>query len=207
MHKLHNKTKTGPFPITKVLSPTNYVIDTDHTDHVVHISRLAPYFSDRDFPARMYDRFIERTTDHAAAAVASSASDVRAVACGDDEAGAVTDAQWQAGVDQPNGRPYLRPRLSHPASNSTTVDIPPSSPQAKASEDGHGESPDEQFDVGAILDREVRRSRSRTRPKQVYYKVRWLGYGSEHDTWEPEHELQRNCKHLLNKYNTSHPIR
>ena len=32
------------------------------------------------------------------------------------------------------------------------------------------------------------------------YFVQWVGYGSEHNTWEPESELLRKCSTLITAY-------
>ena len=32
------------------------------------------------------------------------------------------------------------------------------------------------------------------------YLVQWIGYGSEHNTWEPESELMRKCSTLITAY-------
>lgn len=37
------------------------------------------------------------------------------------------------------------------------------------------------------------------------FKVRWKGYGKEHDTWEPEGHLM-GCKHLLKEWRTANPL-
>ena len=42
------------------------------------------------------------------------------------------------------------------------------------------------FDVERVLTHEVRGSR--TRP-QKFYLIKWLGYGLEHNSWEPEKNL------------------
>ena len=42
------------------------------------------------------------------------------------------------------------------------------------------------FDVERVLAHEVRGSR--TRP-QKFYLIKWLGYGLEHNSWEPENNL------------------
>ena len=41
------------------------------------------------------------------------------------------------------------------------------------------------FDVERVLTHEVRGSR---RP-QTFYLIKWLGYGFEHNSWEPEKNL------------------
>ena len=35
--------------------------------------------------------------------------------------------------------------------------------------------------------------------KQFLFRVRWLGYSAEHDTWEPEANLT-TCKQLIEDY-------
>jgi len=59
-----------------------------------------------------------------------------------------------------------------------------------------------EYEVEAILDyrnRKIRNS-SRTVPE---YLVKWLGYPHEHNTWEPESNLE-NCQEVLQKYKDAH---
>ena len=34
---------------------------------------------------------------------------------------------------------------------------------------------------------------------QVFYRVKWSGYSSQHNSWEPEENLS-NCKDLIEEY-------
>ncbi len=54
---------------------------------------------------------------------------------------------------------------------------------------------EEEFVVDSVLDA---RTDFGSRSKKSYL-VRWAGYGPEHDTWEPESNLQ-NCKHKIPAY-------
>ena len=54
---------------------------------------------------------------------------------------------------------------------------------------------EEEFEVDSVLD--VRKEPG-SRSKKTYL-VRWAGYGPEHDTWEPESNLQ-NCKNKIQAY-------
>jgi len=69
--------------------------------------------------------------------------------------------------------------------------------------DGHFHPPpliliegEEEFEVDRILDHGDRPLR---KGHQRQYLVKWLGYGPEHNTWEPEQNLQ-NCKQSLRMY-------
>ena len=39
----------------------------------------------------------------------------------------------------------------------------------------------------------------------IEFLVRWKGYSSEHDTWEP-HDNMENCLTVLNKYKKEHKL-
>jgi hypothetical protein len=42
--------------------------------------------------------------------------------------------------------------------------------------------------------------------KHIYeYLIRWKGYKAEHDTWEPQDNLE-NCALILHKYNKEHKL-
>lgn len=62
---------------------------------------------------------------------------------------------------------------------------------------------EEEFEVDRILDR---RDRPLRKGQQRQYLVKWLGYGPEHNTWEPEQNLQ-NCKQSLRVYWDSIAVR
>jgi hypothetical protein len=55
-----------------------------------------------------------------------------------------------------------------------------------------------EFEVEAILKHRNRQSGRRGKPK-VEYLVKWLGYGEEHNSWEPE-SCVRNCPLRVNEY-------
>lgn len=55
---------------------------------------------------------------------------------------------------------------------------------------------DQLFIVEAILE-------ERESPEGVFYKVRWAGFSSEHDSWEPAENLA-DCKDVLQVWQTSH---
>ncbi len=53
------------------------------------------------------------------------------------------------------------------------------------------------FEVEALLDHRDRKSRSNRLRRE--YLVKWAGYGPEHNTWEPERNLD-NCAQKLKEY-------
>ena len=53
-----------------------------------------------------------------------------------------------------------------------------------------------EFEVDRILDH---RDRPLRKGQAHQYLVKWLGYGPEHNTWEPEQNLQ-NCQQSLRMY-------
>ena len=53
-----------------------------------------------------------------------------------------------------------------------------------------------EYEVERVLDnRKVKRGKS----TKTEFLVKWLGYGPEHNTWEPEKNLT-NCKEILEEY-------
>ncbi len=54
---------------------------------------------------------------------------------------------------------------------------------------------EEEFEVDVLLNHRSAPGRN----SKKSYLVRWTGYGPEHDTWEPECNLQ-NCKHKIQAY-------
>ena len=56
-------------------------------------------------------------------------------------------------------------------------------------------------ELDKILDKRTRR-KGRSKVLKTQYKVRWKGYGSEHDAWMDESELQ-NAKGLLQDYEST----
>ena len=57
-----------------------------------------------------------------------------------------------------------------------------------------------EYEVQSILDhRDVRTARGRALRRE--YLIKWLGYGPEHNTWEPDKNLA-NCPAILQKYLT-----
>jgi hypothetical protein len=59
-----------------------------------------------------------------------------------------------------------------------------------------GVGTDPEWEVEQILDH---RSRDLKRGKKVEYYVKWLGWGVEHCSWEPESNMT-NCTRLVNEY-------
>ena len=60
---------------------------------------------------------------------------------------------------------------------------------------------EEQFEVDRILDH--RHCKLRRKGNKREFLVRWLGYGPEHNSWEPEENLQ-GCRETLGNYWKSH---
>uniref|UniRef100_T1IPN5 Chromo domain-containing protein n=1 Tax=Strigamia maritima TaxID=126957 RepID=T1IPN5_STRMM len=58
---------------------------------------------------------------------------------------------------------------------------------------------DDEFEVEEILT-------SRIRNKQSEYLVRWKGYGSDSDTWEPAVNLL-NCPEILDRFNATRDVK
>ena len=56
-----------------------------------------------------------------------------------------------------------------------------------------------EFEVEAILEHRDLRRGGRTRRE---YLIKWLGYGPEHNTWEPERNVS-NCADLIREYHES----
>ena len=56
------------------------------------------------------------------------------------------------------------------------------------------------YEVETILERRVLSKRGQ---KTTEYKVRWKGYDSHEDTWEPTDAL--DCEELLKAFNEEHP--
>ena len=54
-----------------------------------------------------------------------------------------------------------------------------------------------EYEVERILDHVERKSRGRT--TKYDYLVKWKGYGPEHNTWEPQQNMQR-CAELIVDY-------
>jgi hypothetical protein len=52
-------------------------------------------------------------------------------------------------------------------------------------------------EVEAILDL---RSRGRGKQKRDEFKVRWVGHGSDSDTWEPRENLVGSCDDTLKEF-------
>jgi hypothetical protein len=57
---------------------------------------------------------------------------------------------------------------------------------------------DYEFEVEQLLDHRPSRWGQRSHSKCDYF-VKWLGYGAEHNTWEPEGNLS-NCQALIQQY-------
>ena len=57
-----------------------------------------------------------------------------------------------------------------------------------------GDATDTEYEVEKILDHKKKHERGASR----LYLIRWKGYGKDHDTWEPEENL--DCKDLLEKF-------
>jgi len=75
------------------------------------------------------------------------------------------------------------------------LSISSSCPCCRASVETH-RPPSTFYDVESITDRKYRRG-------TWYYRVKWLDYGVEHSTWEPEYHLR--CDLLVSEYETKHP--
>ena len=75
-----------------------------------------------------------------------------------------------------------------------TSQIPGQQPPIAPSEliDGH-----EEFEVEDILD-------SRRYRRKLQYLIKWKGYGSDENTWEPVENLTR-CKDLIKEFHDRHP--
>ena len=56
-------------------------------------------------------------------------------------------------------------------------------------------SDDEEFIVEKICDHQIRKNKT-------FYLIKWKGYDSKENTWEPEENL--NCEVLLNEYKAEH---
>ncbi len=59
---------------------------------------------------------------------------------------------------------------------------------------------DEQFEVDSVLDVRVKQNGGHE------FLVKWLGYGPEHNTWEPEANLS-NCSDMLQVFWDSQRVR
>jgi hypothetical protein len=83
-------------------------------------------------------------------------------------------------------KPYVLPNTAFPHRPNST------NPPPVLTEDGFDE-----YEVETILDHKVLKS------GKSKFLIRWLGYDSTHDSWEPEDSLS-NAKHLLLDYCTVH---
>lgn len=72
------------------------------------------------------------------------------------------------------------PEVVATAAEPLETDVRSATPQAEA--DAEVEADDDEFDVEAILEERPRQKSG----GQAHFLIRWLGYGPEHDTWEPE---------------------
>ena len=173
MHKLFNRTRTGPFTIVKVLSENFYVLDIEGQEDTVHFTRLAPYFHEQQLPslAKPITRTDTRTATPAVPAFAPTHAE-----------------DTQPGVEQSALPPYLNPDVASMRS-----------PPLSAHGERKGDESDSELEVEQIVGKEVLRRRSRTQPADTYFRVIWRGYTSEEDTWEPVENLE-NCKELIGQY-------
>ena len=181
-------------------------LDVNGKEDVVHVSRMSPFFAECGLPDRQYDRYVTRSqTHHTENDTNERVSPVHAPA--DVPVSDVRDdGIAPAEVDRSTRRPATRSSRAD-ASPTTLAATTPTQPTPPRPERRSTSQAQEEFEVEALLDREVRRTGSRTQPKTVWYKVRWTGYDRAHDSWEPESELTRHCQPLITAYNTAHPAR
>lgn len=87
---------------------------------------------------------------------------------------------------EPVRRPYKEKKYSNSSSEDTR--------DVSSDESSEGSS-----DSGKIFVVEAIKKKDIDRHGKVFYKVRWRGYSREHDTWEPEEQLQ-NAKIAIAEY-------
>ncbi|EEB18460.1 chromobox protein, putative [Pediculus humanus corporis] len=68
----------------------------------------------------------------------------------------------------------------------------PASPSSSEEEEEEDESNLKEYEVEKLIDIYMKKNNERK------FLVRWKGYSSKHDTWEPEKHL--NCKELINAF-------
>ena len=61
---------------------------------------------------------------------------------------------------------------------------------------------DEWYEVESILDHRTTGKKGR---KRTDFKIRWAGYTSFYDSWEPQREIQRRAPEAIRAYWTAHP--
>jgi hypothetical protein len=60
-----------------------------------------------------------------------------------------------------------------------------------------------EYEVAGIIDRLLKPSGQRS--SRLLYRIRWRGYGSEADSWQPV-ENMRHCQQLLQQYNDANGV-
>jgi hypothetical protein len=57
---------------------------------------------------------------------------------------------------------------------------------------------DEEYTIQKIVDHELRKG-------DTFYRIRWMGYNSDEDTWEPGDYIQRKLPELVKRYERGLP--
>ena len=52
------------------------------------------------------------------------------------------------------------------------------------------------YEVESIIDKKIERN-------QVYYLIKWKGWGHVDNTWEPSNNLEKNCEELIDAYESN----
>ena len=177
LHSIHKRTVTGPYTIIRILPPDTYVISMNGRENVVAGDRLARYHHPTAIPT------VPTVSTDPTAPIESIASP--------DSTPLASSVRAPRSVSfDDTGLDSTHSRL-HPS----TTPLPPEDPL-----------PDGVFEVETVLDRRVQRSRSRTAPRTLMYLVKWRGYDSSHNSWEPERNLE-GCQDLLHEFLSLNPPR